>query len=107
MKRKRKKSKFSTLRKYKSSQWRKALSPFHSNFLKIKLACIIVWDFYDEEEKKCPVFLKKLCREYDMYEHDYFHIMYDEKNLYKALRQIGYPEKLSRKRSFFREEIND
>ena len=104
-KRKKKRSSFSMLRDYKSTQWRQSLSFVSNNFLKIKLACIIFWDFYDEEDKKCPVYLKKLVRDYDLYDSYSFHLQYNEVDLYKELKRIGYPEKLSRKRSYNRDDL--
>ena len=104
-KRKKKRSTFSLLRDYKSRQWRDSLSSIDNIFLKIKLACIIFWDFYDEENKKCPVYIKKLIRDYDLYNGNSFHLKYKEVDLYKELKRIGYPEKLSRKRSYNKDDL--
>jgi hypothetical protein len=104
-KRKKKRSNFSLLRDYKSRQWRDSLFSIDNIFLKIKLACIIFWDFYDEENKKCPVYIKKLVRDYDLYNSNSFHLQYKEVDLYKELKRIGYPEKLSRKRSYNKDDL--
>ena len=57
---KKKRSRFSLLRDYKPAQWRESFLFIKDKFLKTKIACIILWDFYDEENKKCPYFIKKL-----------------------------------------------
>lgn len=102
MRKRRKKSTFSRLRDYKSRDWRRSLSHIPNEFLKIKLACIIVWDFYDEENKKCPAYLKKLSASYNIIDPDFFHIQFTKEELYLHLKIIGYPEKLSRRRSDYR-----
>tara|TARA_R100001509_G_C4701917_1_gene160315 strand:+ start:47 stop:385 length:339 start_codon:yes stop_codon:yes gene_type:complete len=108
MRNRNKQSQFSLLRYYKSRDWRVALRPVEFLPLKIKIACIILWDFYDEENKKCPYFLKKLSNLYNTYNVDEFANLIDESELFLQLRRIGYPLRLARKRSFYREiEIED
>jgi len=100
-KRKRKKSEFSKLRSYRSRDWRNALSIIENDFLKIHIACIIFWDFYDEERKKCPVYLKKIVRSYDSFPQSTFYLFFTEDETYKELRRIGYPHRLAKKRSYY------
>lgn len=107
-KKKKRRSEFSLLRDYKSRQWKDALSPIENDFLKIKVACIIFWDFYDEENKICPVYLKKLVRSYDSFSEEMHKVMYKNSEVWLELRRIGYPPKLSKRRAFLQDEtIND
>lgn len=106
MARKRKKSIFSKLWLHKSRDWRRSLSSITNEFLRIKIACIVFWDFYDVEDKQCPVYLKKLVKEYDCYPVDFFHAMFEEQEIFNELRRIGYPPRLAKRRSFY-EKIND
>tara|TARA_Y100000004_G_C8953930_1_gene429885 strand:- start:3790 stop:4119 length:330 start_codon:yes stop_codon:yes gene_type:complete len=106
-KRKKKRSSYSLLKDYKSQQWRNAFSSFTNEFIKIKLACIVFWDFYDEEDKKCPAYLKKLVRKYDQIDPDVFHAMFEESEIVQALLDIGYTKRLSKRRSYQQEEKND
>ena len=104
---KKKRSRFSLLRDYKPAQWRESFLFITDKLLKIKIACIILWDFYDDEHKKCPYFIKKLSNEYNMYNQNYIESMICERELFLHLRKIGYPKRLARKRSFYRETEDD
>jgi|TARA_B100000085_G_scaffold239813_1_gene229922 hypothetical protein len=105
--RRRKRSAYSLLKDYKSTQWRNALSSISNEYLKIKIACIVYWDFYDEENKKCPVYLKKLVQSYDKIDPDVFHAMFEEYEVVEALLDIGYTTRLSKRRSYQQEDKND
>lgn len=106
MPRKRKKSVFSLLKEYKSADWRRAISVIDNDFLQIKIACIVFWDFYCDEEKNCPVYLKKLIRSYDMFPQEIFDMMINEEEIFQNLLRIGYPIRLAKRRSFY-ERVND
>lgn len=81
----------------KKGDWEQILAPIDNHFLKVKVACIAMWDSQDEKfkEKRDFSVLKQYADQY----RPNFDEGYRQDELEDALRSIGYPKRIAVKRA--------
>jgi len=81
----------------KKGDWEQILAPIDNHYLKVKVACIVMWDSQDEKYKENRDFsyLKSLADQY----RPNFEEGYTQQELEVGLVEAGYPKRLAVKRA--------
>jgi len=79
------------------ADWEEALSPVTNQYLKVKVACVVMWDSQDDKLKQGRDFsyLKSLSDNY----RPYYEEGYNQEELKDILINLGYPKDHAIKRS--------